>query len=502
MGATCCGEHKPVEHEINSPEKIGDVQNQLTQQSSKKTFLRVGPDLFISMKREDIYSIYSVGKVLGEGAYGTVSMVTHRRLGLLRAMKAIRKDALFEEEQQQLFAEMQILKDLDHPNIVKLYELFQDEKYYYLITEYLPGGELFDRIQKFKSYGEQDAVRLMKQVMSAVAYCHSKNIVHRDLKPENIIFNTDEQTSDLKVIDFGTSRKFDNKDNQKMTKRLGTPYYIAPEVLTRNYNEKCDIWSCGVILYILLAGYPPFNGRNENEIFQKIMSGRFQFHADEWSKVSQQAKDLITKMLNKDVELRPSAEQVLQDPWMQKENNELNLIDGALLKNLTEFRAKSKIKQALLTFMASQMISQKEVEQLQRMFRALDENGDGTLSRDELITAFQKKINDQDKIVENMETRINNIIDQIDINQSGKIDYTEFIMACLYHEKLITTDRIKQAFKILDLDGDQYISKEELQTVMEGVDDQIWMEFLDECDQDKDGKISEQEFIDILINKI
>ena len=171
---------------------------------------------------------------------------------------------------------MEILKNLDHPNIVKLYELYQDEKFYYLITEFLPGGELFDRIQQSKHFSESKAAKLMRQVMSAVAYCHEKSIVHRDLKPENIIFINKDENSDLKVIDFGTSRSF--KADEKMKKRLGTPYYIAPEVLKREYNEKCDIWSCGVILYILLAGYPPFNGKSEQDIFKKILIGKVTFY--------------------------------------------------------------------------------------------------------------------------------------------------------------------------------------------------------------------------------
>lgn len=138
---------------------------------------------------------------------------------MTRALKALKKEALFEEDEQQLFAELNILKEIDHPNIVKLYELYQDEKFYYLITEYLSGGELFDRIQKKKHFSEQDAAKYMRQVMSAVSYCHSKNIVHRDLKPENIIFSSSEEGADLKVIDFGTSRKL---NGTKMTKRLGT----------------------------------------------------------------------------------------------------------------------------------------------------------------------------------------------------------------------------------------------------------------------------------------
>ncbi|CAD8087698.1 unnamed protein product [Paramecium primaurelia] len=507
MGNTCCS-NQPIDPEKQiderpedpgkktdqEPKNVEEPNNQIIQYPT----LSVQPSLFIQMKRETIYSTYQVGKLLGEGAYGQVSIVTHRVTGMQRAMKAIRKDCLFEEEQAKLFSEMTILKNLNHPHIVNLFELYEDEKFYYLITEYLRGGELFDRIQKAKSFSEADAVRYMKQVISAVAYCHSNNIVHRDLKPENIIFASEDQYSTLKVIDFGTSRKFDK--NQNMSKRLGTPYYIAPEVLQKKYNEKCDVWSCGVILYILLAGYPPFYGRNETEIFDKILKGKIPFHTTEWNKISKEAKNLITNMLCQDVEKRYSAQQVLDDPWMQQ-GQEQNLFDDNFLKNLTEFSAKSKLKQALLTFMASQMIQPKEVEQIQEFFKQLDKNNDGKLSKEELVAAFQQKVQSKDRLIENMETKINKIVTEIDVNQSGYIDYTEFIMACLKYEKLLTIDKIKQTFRIFDLDGDKYISKEELSQIMEGVDDDIWKQFLTECDQDNDGKISEEEFINLLQDK-
>ncbi|CAD8190681.1 unnamed protein product [Paramecium octaurelia] len=507
MGNSCCT-NQPPETDKQVETKPEDMSKLIQQESKNEEeplkqitsipTLSVQPSLFIQMKRETIYGTYQVGKLLGEGAYGQVSIVTHRVTGMQRAMKAIRKDCLFEEEQAKLFSEMTILKNLDHPHIVNLFELFEDDKFYYLITEYLRGGELFDRIQKAKNFSEADAARYMKQVMQAVCYCHSKNIVHRDLKPENIIFASEDQYSILKVIDFGTSRKFEQ--NQNMSKRLGTPYYIAPEVLQKKYNEKCDVWSCGVILYILLAGYPPFYGRNETEIFDRILKGKIPFHTTEWNKISKEAKNLITNMLCLDVEKRYSAQQVFDDPWLQQGQGQ-NLIDDSFLKNLTEFSAKSKLKQALLTFMASQMIQPKEVEQIQELFKQLDRNGDGKLSKDELITAFQQKVQSGDRLIENMEIKINKIVTEIDVNMSGYIDYTEFIVACLKYEKLLTIEKIKQTFKIFDIDGDNYISKEELQHIMEGVDDDIWKQFLVECDQDNDGKISEEEFINLLSDK-
>lgn len=166
-----------------------------------------------------------------------------------------------EDETRMLFNEINILRELDHPNIVKMYEFFEDEKRYYIVTEICKGGELFDEIIARGKFTEKDAAVLMKQVLSCVNYCHKNHIVHRDLKPENILLEQNKDFDQIKIIDFGTSLLFDSA--KSLDEKLGTPYYIAPEVLNKKYNEKCDIWSCGVIVYILLSGMPPFNGQSD-----------------------------------------------------------------------------------------------------------------------------------------------------------------------------------------------------------------------------------------------
>jgi calcium-dependent protein kinase len=171
------------------------------------------------------------------------------------------------------------MMEIDHPNVIKLYEVFEDSRYIYLIMEECSGGELFERILKRitekNPYCEKDAAMIFRQIMSAVCHCHSSKICHRDLKPENLLFLNSSNDS-LKVIDFGLSRIFDEKNHQMNTK-VGTAYYVSPEILQGNYDEKCDIWSSGVILFILLSGEPPFFGENDNEIFRKISKKKFSF---------------------------------------------------------------------------------------------------------------------------------------------------------------------------------------------------------------------------------
>ena len=232
------------------------------------------------------------------------------------------------------------MRQLDHPNIVRLYEVFQDDKRFYLVTELCQGGELFEAITKRTHFNEQVAASIIKQILSAIAYCHSKSIVHRDLKPENILLEDKKDDGDfqIKVIDFGASMRFD--PSKKMNQVFGTAYYIAPEILKLEYNEKCDVWSVGVILYILLSGKPPFGGENDKEILDNVRTGIFSMSGNEWSLVSSEAKDLVKQMLTFDPVQRISAEEALNHLWIKKKFNQTVDLEATYnaLNNLRAFR--------------------------------------------------------------------------------------------------------------------------------------------------------------------
>lgn len=199
--------------------------------------------------------------------------------GQIRAVKIIKKEKMNMMEQKFFEAELAILRKLDHPNIMRIFEVFEDNINYFLVTELCTGIELFETIQQKVRFSEFEAAEIVKQLLLAVAYCHKLGVVHRDLKPENIIYDESDQT--LKIIDFGTSVEYDKKKEQLKTMH-GTSYYIAPEVLQQNYDERCDVWSIGVLMYILLCGSPPFDGADDTEIIKNIKIGKFKMDGRVW----------------------------------------------------------------------------------------------------------------------------------------------------------------------------------------------------------------------------
>ena len=266
---------------------------------------------------------------IGTGGFGTVYKVRHRETGQTRACKVIPKNKILNLDTFML--EIKILQKLDHPNVLKLYEYFIDETSIYLITEMCRGGELFDRIIEKEFFDENEAALLFKQILQSLNYIHSQGIAHRDIKPENFLYDAKGGDS-IKIIDFGLSKILSSTPGKgtggiskrakleqlgKMVTKAGTPSYVSPEVLQGNYNIDCDMWSAGCLLFILLSGYPPFDGDNDIEICQSIMKGRIDFDGVEWTSVSKEAKNLIGMLICKP-EKRLTADEALQHKWFKK----------------------------------------------------------------------------------------------------------------------------------------------------------------------------------------
>ena len=265
---------------------------------------------------------YDILEPINHGTTSMTKRVKNKFSGMIRSMTVIKKAFIdLQEDEKNFMKEIAILRTLDHMNILKIYEFYQDEKCFYLINEYCSKGDLFEKIQSGR-LNEYSVCYIIKQILCAIEYCHDNNIIHRDLKLESILIESienitinDEEVEllNIKISDFSSARSF--RKNKKLSKKVGTPYYIAPEVLNRKYNEKCDIWSIGVIMFMLLTGKPPFWGDNDKEIIQMVKEGKMDFRKNEWNDISNEAVDLINNMLKYDFKKRYSAYECLRHIW-------------------------------------------------------------------------------------------------------------------------------------------------------------------------------------------
>ena len=431
-------------------------------------------------------------------------------------MKIIQCKSSTENHSSAINKEINILKDLDHPNILKVYEFYSSEKYIYIINELCTGGELFDKIVDVKYFSESVACNIMRQLLSAVAYCHEKGVIHRDLKPENILIESSEEKDKeffhIKVIDFGTCEILKKK---KLTEQIGTSFYIAPEVLKNGYNEKCDLWSCGVILYILLCGSPPFYGKNEKEIFKKILDGNFSFRHKIWNKISTEGKNLVLKLLQVNPMKRLSAQEALEDVWFKKNLN-INTLEKEknshgykiFLKNITEFCAEQKLQQATLAFLVHNFAPKEELYELKKIFFAFDKNGDGKLSKEEFVTGLTNNNNNLNTILKG-DSSIEGLLKNIDSDNNGYIGFEEFLIASINKEKILTEKNLKLAFDVFDRDKSGKISQNELKYILGeynvNAKEHLWQKMIQQIDLNQDGQISYEEFhkmmMDVINNK-
>jgi len=291
--------------------------------------------------------IYDLKKKLGEGAFSVVKEAAHKKTKVSYAIKIVTKAKLTEDDEEALKDEISILKDFDNQHVIRLYDVFNENLYYYLVTERMMGGELFDRVVKKAYYNEKEARDVCKILFMAIEYCHSKQVAHRDLKPENLLLVSNDDDSQLKIADFGFAKKVTSESC--LTTQCGTPGYVAPEILENvAYGTKSDMWSLGVITYILLGGYPPFIEKNQRNLFRKIRQGDYKFHDEYWGNVSHDAKDLIKKLLTVDPSKRLSAKEALQTKWMIGDDTLLSKVDlGANQQKLKEFNAERTFKKAV-----------------------------------------------------------------------------------------------------------------------------------------------------------
>ena len=411
---------------------------------------------------QDIRKIYKFRDNLGGGHFGKV------RLGYRRnekpppfyAIKSISKRNLTDKDLEDLIKEVDIISCLDHPNIIKFYETYHDKFYFHIVMELCKGKEVFDRIVEDGRIKEKKVCMVIMKVLHAISYCHSRGVTHRDLKPENILFETLDSESEIKLIDFGLSRKVFN--DEKMHTILGTPYYVAPEVLQGEYDEKCDIWSIGALTYIMLCGDPPFKGNSNHEIFNKILREDVKFSSKKWEEISDDAKNFVKNCLIKIPDKRPNAIQCLNDLWFKDILNDVHSVNNIsvdILNNLKNFSIKEKFTKMVIKYLLN-TLTEKEKNIYKKAFYAMDYKHKGTIDIEDLEKSFQIG-----KVFIKKED-LEKLIKLVDENGKNSLDYTELLIAGINKQKLFNEEKLKMAFQYFDVNNSGIIEISDLKDAM------------------------------------
>ncbi|OIW21924.1 hypothetical protein TanjilG_14772 [Lupinus angustifolius] len=441
---------------------------------------------------QEIELRYELGRELGRGEFGVTYLCTDKDSREELACKSISKKKLRTAiDIEDVRREVEIMRHLPkHPNIVTLKDTYEDDNAVHLVMELCEGGELFDRIVARGHYTERAAAAVTKTIVEVVQMCHKHGVMHRDLKPENFLFANKKETAALKAIDFGLSVFF--KPGERFNEIVGSPYYMAPEVLKRNYGPEVDIWSAGVILYILLCGVPPFWAETEQGVAQAIIRSVVDFKRDPWPKVSDNAKDLVKKMLNPDPKRRLTAQEVLDHPWIQNAKKAPNVSLGETVKaRLKQFSVMNKLKKRALRVIAEHL-SVEEAAGIREGFQVMDTGNRGKINRDELRVGLHKlghQVPEED---------IQILMDAGDVDKDGYLDYGEFVAISVHLRKMGNDEHLHKAFQYFDENQSGYIEIEELRNALsdevEINSEEVVNAIMHDVDTDKDGKISYEEF--------
>lgn len=481
-------------------EEIGDIRD-----------MNIKGEMLLSENVGKPREMYDNVENIAPLSHGLVKKVRHKLTQKIRAMKIIKKDLIeVQEDEVLLFKELALLRSLDHPNIIKLYEFYRDEKCYYLISEFCEYGDMFELIQGSEiddRLEEPQVAHIMKQILSVISYCHSNGIINRDLRPENILIDSYEihnvKNNDLpfyyiKINDFKSARTFKNSKN--LNKKVGNPYYIAPEVLKRKYNEKCDIWSCGIIMYMLLSGKPPYSGNTDKEVLDKVEQGIFEYIDKDMADRSEECVMFLKELIRLDPGKRPSAQEALKNKWLlsniPEEPINRNEVSEAFT-NIMKFNVSElKFQQAALAYIVHHLTEPDEVRSIRNLFYTFDKNMDGRLSHDEIIAGFRNFLN-----IKQSEKELLKIIKKIDQDKSGFIEYEEFIRATINKKSLLSDINLNLAFQLFDKDGSGGITPNELKALL-GITskytDKVWNEVINQIERGKENEVTYKEFANMM----
>ena len=562
----CCDKYNLDKTDKNDNDELEEDEEFLEEDDhldiikrTTKNFLRFASDIknmkvranLLIQHKTDPWSLYQELQDLGFGTYGVVKKVCLKsNPDTIRAMKIIPKENLMEGyDNEKLLDEIIILKNLDHPNIMKLYEFFEDNTNCYMVSEYCDHGDLLQKMEKLSYMNEIVVKFLMEQILNAIAYLHSKGVIHGDIKLENIMLYTTtkkkpnqsftrinkELTEDkklqkeieesftlcsynshatikstqmvnnmanyeIKLIDFGCSKIF-TKRGERKSGIIGTSIYCSPEVIDDLYDEKCDEWSCGVLMYVLLCGEPPFQGETEEEIFKKVKKCEYDFSPPQFDNVSKNCKDLIKKLLQPNKQKRIKAIDALKHPFFTESFNPetaLKKNDNSIIEQLLNVKVpKSPFHRAIISYMSANYISKDEEKKLRTVFRYIDYDGKSFLTK----AKIEKVLKEYGK--ECTPEKIQKILDALDVDKNGAIEYQEFIQGLCDKQSLFNDYNIKNIFIIMDNDNKGYLTSEDIKNFAfpnKTVDEEAITEYLKQFGMKIDDKLFPDEFKDIIQN--
>ena len=492
------------------------IDNKCLSKTSLETIL-FDNTVIIGKNSGNIKDTYEFLYKIGNGAFGQVFLAKHKITNQKVAIKVIKKQEKRTNnnnnitKENKLLEEIEVLKKMDHQNIVRIFEFYEGEKYIYMVTEFIEGNDLFKLIKKEGKQTENTTAIIMFQLFSAINYCNQRKIMHRDLKPENIMIGNKKLYGyiHIKIIDFGTAKFYETENENKLA---GTPYYIAPEVLEKNYNEKCDMWSIGVIMYLLLVGKFPFTGKSREEIFENIKDNNYDKNILYDNKnISKEARELIFKLLINDPNERIDSSSVLNDVWFKKLKIKEKLTElksktiKSLLNNIKNYKPNKILQQVSINYIVHNNPNLIDVVNANILFLKIDVNNDGVIEKDEFFMQVKKLFNDNidyDNNENNIEIN-NNYLDEIfniiDTDKNGKIEYEEFLRAAIDKKILIEENNLKLSFDFFDKDKNGVITLEEIYEVFNKnneteVSKEEFKKVIDEVDLNKDGLIDFKEF--------
>eukprot|EP00614_Pseudopedinella_elastica_P008526 CAMPEP_0172596972 /NCGR_PEP_ID=MMETSP1068-20121228/16875_1 /TAXON_ID=35684 /ORGANISM="Pseudopedinella elastica, Strain CCMP716" /LENGTH=475 /DNA_ID=CAMNT_0013396255 /DNA_START=39 /DNA_END=1466 /DNA_ORIENTATION=- len=429
---------------------------------------------------------------------GEVAAITKRGSSAVHVLKTIQLNRMSEEFRAELKNEINLLMALDHPNIIKPLELFERKRQMFFVMEFCSGGDLYERMP----YSEPDAANYTNQICSAIRYLHSKNVCHRDLKFENILFESKAPNSVIKLIDFGLSKQY--VPGSKMRETVGTLYSMSPEVLEeRGYTQSSDMWSIGVLAFMLLGSHMPFEHRYEAYVIERIRRGQFSFRKRAWEGVSSEAKDFVTKLLQVDPDKRMTAQEAQAHPWLDPEGAfEGRRLSGKFVKasssedlenivnSLKQYSSYSKLRKAALMVVAHRTEGG-QIAAIRDAFLDIDTSREGTITLEELQTVLSNYGMDPDEITD--------VFKGVDVDKTGRIGYTEFLAATVEAKGLNTEDKLLEAFDRLDADDSGYITFENLREILgSAYDPEEVKQMIASADFKNDGRVDLEEFMQLM----